>query len=242
MGESQINLYESQALREVVGPVIRPGGFELTERGLSHCRLVPGARVLDVGCGTGVVVDYIRQKYGLAAVGIDFSSVLLEEGIRTYVGSPLVRGRAEQLPAADGIFEAVLCECVLSLCRQPLNVLREIRRVMQAGGYLVLSDVYTRDPAAPAWSAKPSIHSCLLGAVDKKTVLDRVADAGYELLMWEDHSPLLKQLAAQLAWTYGSLDDFWSAVGGSCAAGAMGTNRTGACVWPGYFLLVARKR
>ncbi len=242
MGESQLNLYESQALLEVVGPAIRPGGFELTERGLSHCRLAPGARVLDVGCGTGVVVDFVRRKYGLAAVGIDFSSVLLEEGIRAHGGSPLVRGRAEQLPVTDGIFEAVLCECVLSLCREPQNVLREIQRVMQAGGCLVLSDVYTRGPAGPAWSAQPSIHCCLQGAVDRTTVLDRVADAGFDLLMWEDHSPLLNQLAARLAWTYGSLDNFWSEVGGFCAAGAMGTSRTGACIRPGYFLLVARKR
>ena len=137
MGE--VNLYEAPALRDISGPVIRPGGFELTDRGLSRCRLAPGARVMDVGCGTGAVVDYVRQRHGLAALGLDFSAVLLEEGSRTYYGSPLVRGRAEQLP-----------------------VLREVRRVLKPGGYLVLADVFAREPAAEVWTGPLPAVCCPL--------------------------------------------------------------------------------
>lgn len=235
------NLYESPALRNVSGPVIRPGGFELTARGLAHCRLAPGARVLDVGCGTGATVDYVRHRYGHAAVGIDFSAVLLEEGSRAQGGPPLVRGCAEQLPAPDSCFGAVLCECVLSLCPDPLSVLREIRRVLRPGGYLVLMDLYMRGPVAAHWTGKPSANCCLQGAVGRFTVEDRFTAAGYDRLLWEDHSLLLKQLAAQLVWTYGSLDAFWSAVGGLCVAGAMDRSGTERCGRPGYFLAVAQK-
>ena len=237
-----INLYESPALRKITLPVIRPGGFELTARGLALCRLAPGDRVLDVGCGTGAVVDYLRQQNGLAAMGLDASSVLLEDGARAYGGLPLVRGRAEQLPMIDGCVGAVLCECVLSLCPDPLQVLGEMRRVLMPGGYLVLTDVYARERRTGKGTGRTSVHCCLHGAVDRTTTQDRIAAAGFDLMLWEDHSARLKQLAAELIWSYGSLDAFWTAVAGRdvatapCGSGAGGSGR------PGYYLLVARKK
>lgn len=236
-----INLYESPALRELTLPVIRPGGFELTSRGLALCRLEPEDRVMDVGCGTGAVVDYLRQRNGLAAMGLDLSAVLLKEGARTYAGLPLVRGRAEQLPMADGCIGAVLCECVLSLCPDPLQVLGEMWRVLQSGGYLVLTDVYAREGRSGKWTGKPGVYCCLEGAVDRTTTEDRIAAAGFDLMAWEDHSARLKQLAAQLIWSYGSLDAFWTAVAGPdvatapCGSGAGGgaVVRGTICWWPG---------
>lgn len=235
------NLYESPALRDFTGPVIRPGGFELTNRGMAHCRLAPGVRILDVGCGTGAVVDYLRRRQGLAAVGLDLSAALLDEGARIYDGAPLVRGRAECLPVDDDCFGAVLCECMLSLCPDPLCVLREIRRVLQPGGYLVLTDVYFRESTAAPWAGKEAAHCCLQGAVDRTTVEGRITAAGFDPLLWEDHSPLLKQLAAQLVWTYGSLDAFGLVAGGPAAAATLCGSGAGGCHRPGYYLLVGRK-
>lgn len=241
MGMEEINLYESRALRDITGPVIRPGGFRLTDRGMAYCDLAPRARVLDIGCGTGAAADYLRRCRGLSVMGLDLSAVLLAQGGRTYAGCPLVRGRAEQLPVSDGNLEAVLCECVLSLCAEPLNTLREVMRVLQPGGYLVLTDVYSRTPSAVAQVGKPSVSCCLQGAVGRTTVKDRIAAAGYDLLLWEDHSTLLKQLAAQLVWTYGCLDAFWSAIAGPDAAGVINGGGAGGCGRPGYYLLVAQK-
>jgi arsenite methyltransferase len=236
-----MNLYESRALRAVTGPVIRPGGFALTDRGLAFCRLGAGARVLDIGCGAGGSVDYLRQRHDLAAIGLDLSAVLLAEGLHTHGDLPLVRGRAEQLPMADGFIEAVLCECVLSLSPRPQAALQEIWRILQPGGALVLTDVYARATEPSVGSGEYPVTCCLQGAVDTLTVKQRITAAGFELLLWEDHSQVLKQLAAHLILTYGSLDAFWTTVAGPDAAPAM--NR---CVEanrgrPGYYLLVARK-
>jgi SAM-dependent methyltransferase len=237
-----VNLYETRVLRDVTGPVIRPGGFDLTDRGVAYCGLAPGARLLDVGCGTGAAVDHLRRHHGLAAMGIDRSEALLEEGLRSHDGFPLVRGRAEALPVGDGCVQAVLCECVLSLCPDPPCTLREALRVLQPGGYLVLTDVYARGPSAPAHkTGRQNVSCCLQGAVNRDTAQTRVMAAGFDLLLWEDHSLLLKQLAAQLVWTYGSLDAFWSAVYGPDAPAAAHNGGAGGCHRPGYFLLVARK-
>jgi arsenite methyltransferase len=237
-----VNLYETRVLRDVTGPVIRPGGFDLTDRGVAYCGLAPGARLLDVGCGTGAAVDHLCRHHGLTAMGIDRSEALLEEGMRSHGGSALVRGRAEALPVGDGRVQAVLCECVLSLCPDPLCTLGETLRVLQPGGYLVLTDVYARGSSTPVENTgRPIVNCCLQGAVDRYTLETRITGAGFDLLLWEDHSLLLKQLAAQLVWTYGSLDAFWSAVYGPDAPNVMHGGGAGGCSRPGYYLLVARK-
>jgi len=237
-----VNLYETRVLRDVTGPVIRPGGFDLTDRGVAYCGLAPGVRLLDVGCGTGAAVHHLRRHHGLTAMGIDRSAVLLEDGTRSHGALPLVQGRAEALPVGDGRVQAVLCECVLSLCPDPLCTLGETLRVLQPGGYLVLTDVYARGPSAPAEkTGRSNVSCCLQGAVDRNTLETRVTGAGFDLLLWEDHSLLLKHLAAQLVWTYGSLDAFWSAVYGPDAPAAAHDGGAGGCCRPGYCLLVAQK-
>ena len=59
--------YESAELHAVTGPAIRPGGLELTARALEFCSFPDSARLLDVGCGSGVLL------LAGAALGADLS-------------------------------------------------------------------------------------------------------------------------------------------------------------------------
>lgn len=227
-------LYESPALREITGPAIRPGGLALTERALALCGLAAGALVLDVGCGSGATVIHLRQCHGLRAVGLDLSRGLLAEGRAHAAGPPLVQGRAEALPVRDGHLAAIFCECVLSLLPAPAQALAEWHRAMAPGGFLVISDLYARSSRR---EGKPSISAagcCLAGTVARETLLARITTAGFEVASFEDHTPLLKQLAAQLVWAHGSMETFWSRAGFNCSGN--GSNGR-----PGYCLLVARK-
>ena len=52
--------------------LLRPGGTELTARAVGFCCLTPGAQMLDLGCGSGVSLRFLREKE-FKTVGIDIA-------------------------------------------------------------------------------------------------------------------------------------------------------------------------
>ena len=225
--------YESPALREAIGPALRPGGLALTERTVRFCGLVPGDQVLDVGCGTGATAVFLQDRFGAVAVGIDASDLLLAEARESCSALALVRGDGACLPFAPDLFAAVICECVLSLLTNHQKALAEFYRVLRPGGHLVVADLYWRSPEPPDMAPPPAAQGCLAGALPRHALEERVAAAGFALDLWEDHSEDLKRLAAKLAWNGIRVADLW---GAACRPG------TGPAGRPGYALLVGRKR
>lgn len=224
--------YESSAVRAVTGPAIRPGGLTLTGRAADHCRLGPGDRVLDVGCGTGATADFLTARYGARVVGMDLSDILLAEARRQHPKAVLVRGDADRLPLKTAGFNAVFCECVCSLLSDPARALDEWQRVLVPGGTLVLADLYCRMPRTPM-AGPAAAAGCLGGATDRPTMFRRIRSAGFAVEVWEDHSQALKRLAAEMVWAGVSLTGLW---GESCSRGACSHDNR-----PGYGLIVARK-
>ena len=92
-------------------------------------RLRPGTRVLDAGCGEGVLVD-------------EFASQLAIEGIDQHYSSDRVRsGSLMALPYADGTFDRALCLDVLehlTFEEQP-RAFAELHRVLARSGELLVS-------------------------------------------------------------------------------------------------------
>ena len=202
--------YEAGPLRVVTGPAIRPGGLTLTDRALDFSYFAAGAQLLDVGCGSGATVEHLCSRYGFSARGVDISSTLIAEGLGRNPALALEEATAETLPFAAESRDGILCECVLSLLDEPIRALAEFRRVLRGNGYLILSDMYTRDT-----TARGRIEGWL-------------SECGFEILLWEDHTHFLKELAARLILAHGSLE-------GLCCT------TSGAGGKPGYYLLVARK-
>jgi ubiquinone/menaquinone biosynthesis C-methylase UbiE len=235
-----LTLYETSEMRRVTGPAIRPGGLSLTDRALALCGLPEGARVLDVGCGVGATVEFLCRERRCAAFGVDASSLLLKQGIERSPDLALLQGAAEQLPFREECFSALFCECVLSLVHAPASALREFARVLQPGGYLILSDVYARVAGETQSLRELPVHCCIKGAVGRKQIVAMVEEIGFATILWEDHSAMLKQLAAQLVFAYGSLTAFWAATCSKKHPHAIEATVKRAS--PGYYLLIARRK
>jgi SAM-dependent methyltransferase len=96
----------------------------------------PGARVLDVGCGTGQVIRRLLDR-GCEAHGVDVSEPNLRRAQQITRHCQLYDGR--QLPFPDRHFAAAGALNVLEHVEQPETFLRELVRVVEPGGRVVVS-------------------------------------------------------------------------------------------------------
>lgn len=101
--------------------------------------LAPGARVLDVGCGTGAnLVDMAPPQGAVRGVGLDLSFEALCLCRRRGL-SRLVIGTAERLPFRSGAFDGISCRDVLVSVADDARTAREIARVAAAGAPVYLT-------------------------------------------------------------------------------------------------------
>jgi ubiquinone/menaquinone biosynthesis C-methylase UbiE len=99
--------------------------------------------VLDVGCGTGILFDYVADRPKMI-VGLDLSKkTLLEARARTIKKKTdnvhLVQADADNMPFVDSEFDNVFAITVLQNAPNPKNMLREIRRVAKDEAAFVLT-------------------------------------------------------------------------------------------------------
>jgi ubiquinone/menaquinone biosynthesis C-methylase UbiE len=106
----------------------------------------PPAKLLDVGCGTGLFLREVKTNYPrLDVTGLDLSPHYLavaRRKLRSWSRARLVVGAAEAMPFADGQFDAITC--IYLFHELPPDVRRsvvgEIRRLLKPGGMLVFVD------------------------------------------------------------------------------------------------------
>jgi SAM-dependent methyltransferase len=123
--------------------------------------LDPGARVLDIGCGSGRHTAAVAQRPGVTAIGADIGFPDLKQAcqrleLQDHLGQ--TRGRWHlcaasliNLPFSDNHFDAVLCAEVLEHLPEVHRAIGELLRVLKPGGALVVS-VPRQLPERICWS------------------------------------------------------------------------------------------
>src|SRR4029077_4900694 len=97
----------------------------------------PSMRVLDVGCGPGALTAELVRRAGPTQVaGLEPSPSFVDACRARLPDADIQQGSAEQLPWADGTFDAALAQLVLSFVQDADQVAREMRRVVHPGGML----------------------------------------------------------------------------------------------------------
>jgi ubiquinone/menaquinone biosynthesis C-methylase UbiE len=169
----------------------------MLEHYLADLRLREGARVLEIGCGTGAVARVIARRTEVAEViGIDPSPVFIERARRSVNGTQRVSflsGDGRELPFHDASFDAVVCHTTLCHIPGPARVLAEARRVVKAGWLAVFDGDYATTTVAT--SSTDPLQSCADAAMEA-IVHDRylvrrlpalVRDAGWQILRVRSH-------------------------------------------------------
>jgi len=127
----------------------QPGVAEALRLALGRCSLPPRPRVLEVGCGTGILTAALAAALPAAQItAIDLDERLLAVA---RARCPEARIRFERqdaaaLPYATRAFDLAICRYVLMHQEAPLAVVGEMHRVVDLGGYAVAFE--------PDWAAR----------------------------------------------------------------------------------------
>jgi ubiquinone/menaquinone biosynthesis C-methylase UbiE len=121
--------------------------------------LAAGARVLDIGCGSGTFTRLLHAR-GYRLSGIDISSKMIAMARHKSADIQFFEGDAENLPFENGAFDAVLLSGLVHHFPDQRRLAAEVFRVLTPGGKFVAFDpnrmnpfmwLY-RDPASPFYS------------------------------------------------------------------------------------------
>lgn len=97
--------------------------------------LQPGHRVLDLGCGTGINMDWLREQR-VSAFGLDPSLEMIRRARDK--GHSVIRGTAVRLPFRGETFDLVYSFKVLPHVEATEDAIDEVHRVLKPGGIAVL--------------------------------------------------------------------------------------------------------
>jgi ubiquinone/menaquinone biosynthesis C-methylase UbiE len=94
-------------------------------------------RILDVGCGTGILLEELNQLSPGLAYGVDINYFSLEFIHKALPMSLLIQGNALCLPYRSRVFDVALCHFLLLWVKDPLQVIKEMTRAVHPGGYVM---------------------------------------------------------------------------------------------------------
>ncbi len=96
---------------------------------------LPAARrVIEIGCGTGVLTAELASYTPAASFGIDIDYARLQQARANDPHTAFLNGDASRLPFADGQFDLVFCHYFLLWLPAPLQAVQEMRRITRPGG------------------------------------------------------------------------------------------------------------
>lgn len=142
---------------------------------ISHMNIRPGQRVLDMGIGTGALLDYYPRHARI--FGIDLSGGMLREcrkkiQHRRLAPTALFQANALQLPFRDDAFDHVFISHVISVVSDPYRLIRESQRVAKPGRASSSSTIFSPPTASSRWSRNSSARCA------RSWVVQRPAAAG----------------------------------------------------------------
>jgi SAM-dependent methyltransferase len=142
---------------------------------------VPMGRLLDIGCGYGLLLDEARLR-GYDVLGIELSDDSIRHARET-LGLPVLQGTLEDVGLEPGSFDAIVMSDVIEHLADPVRTLELCGALLAPGGALVIA---TPDPSSATahiaggrWWSYLLAHHCLL---PRRTVRELLEAQGLVLV------------------------------------------------------------
>jgi len=163
------------------GPEMERGHRPVGEQAIARMRLPAGARVLDVGCGSGWAARELAQAASNVQVtGIDISDEMVRVARESSQDFPNVQfelATAEQLPFSDDAFTHAFSMESLYYYRNITKALKEIHRVLKPQGvFVAVVDLYWENAPTHQWIDTLKVPVELLRIEDYRALL---TEAGF---------------------------------------------------------------
>ena len=147
---------------------------------------VTGGNILDIGCGTGRWLTRLESLDPISLTGIDCSPAMLEkarEKVRT--STALQQGNCSSLPGEDSSYNFVIASFLLSYLSDLQTFAHECARILQPGGWMLVSDMHPSTAAVRGWKRTFHIDGEKVEiAVDPPSlteIVDIFLQAGFEV-------------------------------------------------------------
>lgn len=97
--------------------------------------------LLDIGCGTGYLIDMLSKEHNATFTGLDLSPEMIKQAeAKNILNAKFIEGRSDKLPFEDNSFDIVTCSQSFHHYPETDPAMKEAYRVLKPGGLYIISD------------------------------------------------------------------------------------------------------
>jgi arsenite methyltransferase len=172
----------------------------------------PGARVLDLGSGSGMDSFLAANACGPTGkvIGVDMTTAQLAKATRLaevagFGQIEFRQGYIEDVPVEDGTVDCVISNGVINLSPDKPAVFRAAAAALRPGGRLAIADIVSARHLPQGITCDASLWAaCIGGAAQRDDYLGAIQDAGFEVVVVRDNDYLfISDRALSATTTYG---------------------------------------
>jgi cyclopropane fatty-acyl-phospholipid synthase-like methyltransferase len=149
--------------------------------------LQSGARVLDLGCGTGIpIARHIVQK-GFRVIGIDESDKMLDIARKEVPKAEFIHDNMVEVELPGSFAAAIAWDSVFHVERQHhSNIFKKLAKSLEYGGRLLLS---AGGSGADSFTSEMFGHTFFYSGHEPEETRELLEAAGFEIDVWEGDDP-----------------------------------------------------
>lgn len=154
---------------------------------IKYCK---GKKILDVGCGYGIYVDFL-SSLGYEAYGLDFTEEFIKTAQKTKKGK-FIKGEAEKLPFPDKSFDTVLLFDILEH-GDDLRILSEAKRVSKGRLLTIVPRVVDKNLEQSGVIFRHYLDKSHLREYEEIDIKELAKKSGLEITFFQEIHPLYNE-------------------------------------------------